>query len=213
MVNAVILDWSGVVSDDWQVTFATTNDVLEEMGYKRLPEKRFKKLYELPWMRFYEKQGIEVDVEREYKQWERLFPKHYDKVGAFPFAKQTLQWLKENEKKVLVFSSHSQKLLEKEMKDYGFSGLIDFIDASNEDKREKIDALIERHLIERESTLFVGDMVHDIETAKQAGIKSVAVLSGYDGREKLEKAKPDFIIKDLGELPALIEKIEGEANG
>jgi phosphoglycolate phosphatase-like HAD superfamily hydrolase len=209
MIEAVILDWSGVVSDDWPATFATSNDVLEERGYKRLSEHEFKELYELPWIRFYEKQGIPVPKpEKERATWDRLFPKHYGKVKVFPEAKKVMEWLSQNGKKALVFSAHNQKLLDGEIKKYGLKEFINSAYGSVDDKRQKIDALVEAHEIERETTLFVGDMVHDVETAKQADIKSVAVLCGYDSEEKLENAKPDFILNDLGELPALIEKLE-----
>lgn len=210
MIKAVILDWSGVVSDDWKATFATSNDVLEERGCKRLSEEEFRELYELPWMRFYEKQGIEAEAGEEYKLWEKLFPKHYGKIKAFLFAKKAIEWLKAKGLKVIVFSSHNQKLLEKEIVDYSLEGMVDFVYGSLPDKREKIEQLVSAHRIERKKTLYVGDMVHDIETAKQAGIRSVAVLSGYDSREKLDKARPDFVIKDLGELPALIERLEAK---
>jgi len=212
MISTVILDWSGVVSNDWQATFLAGNDVLEERGYQRLSEQKFRELYELPWHRFYEKQGIKVEPEDERERWERLFPKYYGRIKAFPFAKKTICRLKKQGKKVIVFSSHNQSLLEKEAEEYGLKGFIDFIYGGMDDKREKIVAMIARHEIEKKNTIFLGDMCHDIETAKHAGIRSVAVLSGYDTKERLEKAKPDFIIKDLGELPALIKKLEGNAN-
>ena len=33
MIKTIILDWSGVVSDDWIATFKTSNDVLEEPNF------------------------------------------------------------------------------------------------------------------------------------------------------------------------------------
>ncbi len=210
MIKAVILDWSGVVSNDWEATFATSNDVLEERGHPRLSEEKFRELYEMPWMRFYKKLGIKIVVQEEYDKWERLFPKYYPLVKAFPFAKKAMEWLKQHNKKILIFSAHNQTLLEKEIENYGMKELIDCVDTSHEDKRKKIEAIVLRHKIEKESTLYVGDMVHDVETAQQEGIRSVAVLCGYDSKKKLEKAKPDFIIQDIGELPELIEKLEAK---
>jgi len=208
MIKAVILDWSGVVSNDWPATFATSNDVLEERGHKRLSEEKFRELYELPWMRFYEKQGIPVNAKDERERWGRLFPKNYGKVKVFPFAKKAIEQLKAKAIKVIVFSTHNQKLLDKEIENYGLKGLIGFAYGNIDDKRQKIEGLVKAHKIERQKTLFVGDMVHDVETARQAGIKSVAVLSGYDSKEKLKKAKPDFLLKDLGKLPSLVERIK-----
>ncbi len=210
MIKAVIFDWSGVLSDDWEATVATENEVLEHYGHRRLGEKEFRHLYELPWVNFYKKLWIEMDIVKEEKLWHEIFPKHAHLLKPLPKAKKTLLWLRKKGVKTIVFSSHSHDLVKKEVKEYGFVGLIDEVEGSNYDKREKIWALVERHEIERKSTLYVGDMCHDIETARMAGIRSVAVLGGYDSREKLEKEKPDFIIGGVGELPKLIEKLDGE---
>src|SRR3989338_7385181 len=102
MISTIILDWSGVVSDDWALTFAATNDVLQELGLKRLSEKRFRELYELPWMRFYEKLGAVIDVEEEYERWARIYPKYSGEEKLFPFAGKAIGWLKAREKKVIV---------------------------------------------------------------------------------------------------------------
>ncbi len=207
MINSIIFDWSGILSDDWAATFATGNDVLEVWGHRRLSEKEFRELYELPWINFYNKLGVEIDEKKEYALWEKIFPKHAHMLKPFPSAKEVLAKLKGEGKKILIFSAHNQNLLEKEIEEYGFKELIDAVNASNADKREKIEELIASHEIERENSIYVGDMCHDIETAKLAGVKSVAVLSGYDSREKLEAENPDYIIDDVGELPALLEKM------
>lgn len=46
----------------------------------------------------------------------------------------------------------------------------------------------------------VGDSVVDIRAGKNAGVKTVAVLSGIFTREELEKEKPDLILKNVGKL-------------
>ncbi len=48
--------------------------------------------------------------------------------------------------------------------------------------------------------MFVGDMVHDIETAKHGGVFSVATLTGYDPPERLAAASPDLTVSDLAGL-------------
>ncbi|HTV76200.1 MAG TPA: NUDIX domain-containing protein, partial [Candidatus Baltobacteraceae bacterium] len=74
------------------------------------------------------------------------------------------------------------------------------------DKREKIhDILRENDLLPRE-TLFIGDMQHDIETARHGGVHSCAVLTGYNTLEQLRAAKPDLIVEHLSELRGILEK-------
>jgi len=148
-------------------------------------------------------------MDEEYRLWYSLFPKYYHLLKPFPDAKKVLEWMRGNNVKVIILSSHQQDLVNDEIEKYGFKGLIDAVDAGKQDKREKIEEFIAKHGIEKEKAIYVGDMCHDIETARLAGVKSVAVLGGYDSREKLERENPDYIIEGVGELPALIEKISG----
>jgi len=50
----------------------------------------------------------------------------------------------------------------------------------------------------------VGDSVMDVRAGKNAGAKTVAVLSGIFSREELAKEKPDLILKDINELPSFL---------
>jgi ADP-ribose pyrophosphatase YjhB (NUDIX family) len=78
------------------------------------------------------------------------------------------------------------------------------------DKRKKIhDILAENHLVPAE-TIFVGDMQHDIETAKHGGIHSCAVLTGYNNLTQLREAGPDLIVEHLGELKQILERNQME---
>jgi len=51
----------------------------------------------------------------------------------------------------------------------------------------------------------VGDSVADIKAGKNAGVKTVAVLSGIFSHEELAREKPDLILKNVNQLPDFIE--------
>jgi phosphoglycolate phosphatase len=59
--------------------------------------------------------------------------------------------------------------------------------------------------------MFVGDMVHDIETARHAGVLSCAVLTGYDSLCKLKAANPDLLFRGLREVRDFLERHRGVA--
>ncbi|MGB9714499.1 MAG: HAD family hydrolase [Candidatus Bathyarchaeales archaeon] len=51
----------------------------------------------------------------------------------------------------------------------------------------------------------VGDSVADVRAGKNAGAKTVAVLSGIFSRRELAKEKPDLILESLSQLPNFLE--------
>jgi HAD superfamily hydrolase (TIGR01509 family) len=53
--------------------------------------------------------------------------------------------------------------------------------------------------------MFVGDSVVDIRTGKNAGAKTVGVLSGIFSRAELEAEKPDLILENVNSLPEFVE--------
>jgi phosphoglycolate phosphatase len=57
-----------------------------------------------------------------------------------------------------------------------------------------------------DETLFIGDMQHDIETARHGGIHSCAVLTGYNTLTQLRAAEPEIIVEHLGELRRIFEQ-------
>jgi ADP-ribose pyrophosphatase YjhB (NUDIX family) len=74
------------------------------------------------------------------------------------------------------------------------------------DKRKKIHDILAENNLEPAETLFIGDMEHDIETAKHGGVHSCAVLTGYNTLAQLREAKPDLIVEHLSELRGVLEQ-------
>jgi len=58
----------------------------------------------------------------------------------------------------------------------------------------------------------IGDSVYDVRTGKKANAKTISVLTGDFTRKQLLKEKPDYILKSVREVPALMKKIYKEKN-
>ncbi len=72
-----------------------------------------------------------------------------------------------------------------------------------------IDMVLASRPFVKEDLAMVGDRIYtDIAAARNAGVLSIAVLSGEATREDLEMAsvKPDLIFADVGELAACLER-------
>ena len=58
--------------------------------------------------------------------------------------------------------------------------------------------------------IVIGDSIMDVRAAKKAGMISIAIArkTGASTLKELKKQKPAFIIKNLEEVPKIIEKLE-----
>ncbi len=54
--------------------------------------------------------------------------------------------------------------------------------------------------INRDNVYYVGDLPADIECAKNADVKSIALLSGHGTKISLEKANPTYIVKNINNI-------------
>ena len=82
----------------------------------------------------------------------------------------------------------------------GFDAFLDKPYTDVWDKREKIHEILAENNLKPDETLFIGDMEHDIDTAKHGGVHSCAVLTGYNTLEQLRAAEPDLIVEHLSRI-------------
>ncbi len=62
-----------------------------------------------------------------------------------------------------------------------------------------------RHFgIAPEQGLMVGDSMHDVEAARNAGFQVVAVSYGYNHGVDIRRARPDAVVDSLEQIPALL---------
>lgn len=59
-------------------------------------------------------------------------------------------------------------------------------------------------LIHVKAGYMVGDTIYDIMAGKKARVKTIAVLTGNHTRRMLQKYKPDFILRDVNEIPKVV---------
>jgi 8-oxo-dGTP pyrophosphatase MutT (NUDIX family) len=88
-------------------------------------------------------------------------------------------------------------------------GLADFFEATYSgvlDKRERILGILETHRLNPAESAFIGDMTHDIDTARHGNLTSIAVLTGYTHAGPLAAARPDLTVPDLEVLRRLMAR-------
>jgi HAD superfamily hydrolase (TIGR01549 family) len=65
--------------------------------------------------------------------------------------------------------------------------------------------MMERLRIGRDECCYVGDSVLDVQMAKRAGIKAIAVATGDNSREELQAAGADWVVDNLSDLKGKLE--------
>lgn len=198
MIRNVIFDWSGTLVDDLQAVWTSTNFTIQKCRFPAISLDQFRSEFCLPFDVFYERvtPGVSLDVlEGWYKE---SFKEEQKNVRPLPYAREFLDYCKNHNLKTLLLSTIHPDHYRVQSESVQFDFDVEYIQVM--DKREKISQILSENKLLPEETIFIGDMQHDIETAKLGGVGSCAVLTGYNKRSQLEEANPDFIANDLGHL-------------
>ena len=93
--------------------------------------------------------------------------------------------------------------------DSGFEGEIKELKIKCDCRKPNIGLLLkaqEKYNIDFSKSYFVGDSTVDIMTGKNAGIKTVLVMTGVKGEDHKYDVKPDYVIQNLLELCNIIKE-------
>jgi phosphoglycolate phosphatase-like HAD superfamily hydrolase/ADP-ribose pyrophosphatase YjhB (NUDIX family) len=205
MIRNIIFDWSGTLVDDLPAVWEATNHVLQQARRPVLTLEQFRAEFCLPFTIFYDKHIPHIPL----PQLEAWFHGHFRKAQAsvveLPHAREFLEFCRKRKLRTFVLSTVQHDHFAVQSGKTGFGRYIDRPYVNVWDKRQKIHAILKENRLKPGETLFIGDMQHDIETARHGRVHSCAVLTGYNTLDQLRAAKPDLIVEHLRELRAILE--------
>jgi phosphoglycolate phosphatase len=199
----IIFDWSGTLVDDLPPVLEATNAVMTAFGRPALTREEFRRQFRLPFMHWYEEVLPGVPLQALNDVFLPAFAASAQPVTVLPHAQRFLASCAAAGRRLFVLSSAPQHAVEQQAASLGLLSYFERIWAGVLDKREQIAALLRTHDLVPAETLMIGDMRHDIHTARAGGIHAVAVLTGYEFPEVIATAEPDLMVSDLDELHAL----------
>jgi phosphoglycolate phosphatase-like HAD superfamily hydrolase/ADP-ribose pyrophosphatase YjhB (NUDIX family) len=214
MFRNLIFDWSGTLVDDLGPVLDATNAVLEAYGRRRLSRQEFRRHFRLPYEEFYAEFLPGVPIAELEEVFRRAFAASGSPVAVLPHARDKLEWCRDRGIRCFVLTSMDRDAFLAQLGEFGLGHLFEATYAGALDKRHVIRELLERHRLRPRETAFVGDMSHDVVTARHGGITSIAVLTGYTGAAALAECRPDLTVPDLRVLRELLERgLPGAAAG
>ncbi|MDB6027754.1 MAG: Nucleoside triphosphatase NudI [Verrucomicrobiales bacterium] len=206
MIRNIIFDWSGTLVDDLPAVLEATNYVFAQCGLKPLTLAEFRAEFCLPFTKFYDRY-IPGRPMAELEGWfHGRFKQVQDNVVALPHAQDFLEFCRQHKIRTFLLSTVHTDHWVVQAKATDLGKFIDVPYSNIWDKREKIHDILRENQLDPQETLFIGDMQHDVETAKHGGIFSCAVLTGYNRLEQLRAAEPDLICEHLRELREILER-------
>jgi phosphoglycolate phosphatase len=210
MIRNIIFDWSGTLVDDLPAVWRATNYVLAQADQEEMSLERFRAEFSLPFTTFYDRHTPHIPLRRLENWFHSRYREVQDSVCELPHAREFLEFCRARKLRTFLLSTIHRDHFATQSGITGFTAYLEKPYVDVWDKREKIHEILAENQLFPDETLFIGDMQHDIETARHGAIQSCAVLTGYNTLQQLRAAEPDLIVEHLGELREVLEENELE---
>ncbi|HLC47090.1 MAG TPA: HAD family hydrolase [Candidatus Nanoarchaeia archaeon] len=207
-----IFDHSGVLSDDKQPVYAAAVLLMQqyEVTIQRYEE----------WLcstnssasEYFKLCGVDVpavEIDKEYAKMLNIIknrPVNPILPEMYPGAPEVLKDLRTKGLKLAIISNHPEKELLEELSRYGILGLFDKVSGDSSEKITRLREICDHFSISPSHAFFIEDTIYGLRAAKEAGVHSFGITTGYHTRSMLEKE--NIAIRVLDSLAQLLEHVE-----
>ena len=218
MIKAVIYDVDGTVLDTLSTIAHYGNKALEHFGFLPLPEENYK---------HYAGNGAKVLIERMLEasgvsvceHFEKVFTYYNEIYNASPVAftkpfdgiRELVVALKEKGIKQAVVSNKPD-FATRGVMSVCFTDEFDRVYGARDGIKLKPDpealiSVLDELCVKNSECLYVGDTSVDMDTGRNADVKTIGVLWGFRDREELEEHGADFIVDKPEQILEIVNKL------
>lgn len=209
-IRLVLFDLDGTLVDTSDIVYKSFNHIFRKYGHKEINHTTFFKVFgKRPEQVFNELGYAFVDAKKAAQDFFDYQLANFQEIKVFPFATETLLYLKLKGFKIGIYTNANRNKAEKivnenlKMKISDLDILVTGEDVINPKPHpEGILRAMQQLNIRSNETTYVGDSEADIAAARSAGVIAILVTQNED--KSYVVTKPDIKISFLRELQSIL---------
>jgi HAD superfamily hydrolase (TIGR01509 family) len=209
----IIFDFDGTITDSREDIAGAQLWVLGELGVRNVIKEQ---LFPHIGKTLQETFSIILPTELHLRIPEaiRLYSEYYPPRSLittvlFPGVRETLSELHGRGKRLAVASTKRGTGILRATEHFGITPLFRQLQGSDNIPYKPDPAILNKILADqgwsKDGTLMVGDTLHDIEAGRNAGIATCGVTYGALSEEEMVQSRPDYVIRRMDELLAIVD--------
>ena len=209
IVQGVLFDWDGTLIDSYSADSSAYLAMFREMGIPWGLED-LARHYSPNWYRVYRAAKLpRARWDDADRAWRAQYAKHSPHlIGG---ARQVLVRLGRAHHLGLVTSGDRDRVT-RQLRAFRLTRLFGARVCSGDTLQRKphpapLRLALRQLCLKPSACVYVGDSPEDLEMAKNAGVRAIAVLGPFPTEKRLRAARPDFLLESIRELPDALKKL------
>jgi phosphoglycolate phosphatase len=209
-IRAVLFDWDGTLLDSYHADMQAYLGMFRVLGVS-WGAKDVDRHYSPNWHRLYRAAGI---PRTRWQEADRLWARHYRRQSPdlLPGARRVLAALRRRYVLGLVTSGNRARI-RRQLREFelasAFAARVCAEDAHHRKPHPApLQEALRRLRLSANECVYVGDAPEDIEMARRAGVRAVAVKGPFPTHDRLRAARPHAVLESIRELPRLLRSLD-----
>lgn len=189
----ILWDWNGTILNDTPVAFKATNILLKRYGYPTISLEYYRDNMDTPIVNFYRKifDLSKHDMQRLDDEWGVLYNQFSDKIGLHVGVEELLRFFADENCRQIVLSAFKTEEIAKYARKFSIERFFENILGTQNIVMESKTVRGKKYMQERnfalEQTLYIGDTVHDCDTARELGLDCMLFSGGQQSPKLLQQ--------------------------
>lgn len=210
-IQGVLFDWDGTLLNSYEADAAAYLAMFREMGIPWGLEE-LARHYSPNWYHVYRAAKLpRARWDDADRAWRAQYAKHRPRLLAG--ARWVLSRLQGRHSLGLVTSGDRERVV-RQLHEFRLTQIFAARVCSGDTARKKphpepLRLALRQMELNPRACVYVGDSAEDLEMARRAGVRAIAVLGPFPTEKRLRAARPELLLESIDELPGALERFHG----
>ncbi|MBE9141585.1 HAD hydrolase-like protein [Nodosilinea sp. LEGE 07088] len=209
-LTTFLFDFDGTLADSLSTIVEITNRLAPEFGYRPTPLDEVEALKGLSTRQLIRYSGIPLlKIPALIRRLRAELKSHCTPIAPCGGMPAVIRQLHAQNHALAVITSNTPEVVQAFLSAHALDHCFFSVDGGGTlfGKGRLIAKCLELHQLVPNETVYVGDEVRDIQAARFAGIRPISVTWGFNSREALAAAQPDWLVDEPDALPAIADRL------
>jgi HAD superfamily hydrolase (TIGR01509 family) len=208
-IEGVLFDWDGTLLDSYEADSSAYLAMFKEMGIPWGLDE-LAQHYSPNWYRLYRAAKLpRARWDAADRAWRKQYANHSPKLIAG--ARRVLGYVGRRHRMGLVTSGDRDRVV-RQLRAFRLTRSFDARVCSGDTEQRKphpapLQLALKQMGLRPSACIYVGDSPEDLQMARRAGVRAIAVLGGFPTEKSLRAAQPDLLLASIRELPQALEQL------